>query len=373
MERRGFLAGLAMTGMGGSGSAGYGSQTSQRGPVSSQADDGAEATLPRISSPGVLKGEMLYRRLGSTGVEVSAIGMGGFHLAKPALEEAETIRLIHEAIDRGINFMDNAWDYHQGQSEIRMGKALAQGDYRHKVFLMTKLDGRTKEEAARQIESSLERLKTDHLDLIQHHEVIRFEDPDRIFAEGGAMEAVFQAKKAGKIRFIGFTGHKDPHIHLYMLEVAAKHQLHFDTAQMPLNLMDAHFRSFAHLVVPRLVEQQVGVLGMKPMAGADGVILKTKAATPIECLHYALNLPTSVVITGIDKQEVLDQAFEAAKTFRKLDERQFAELVAKTQTVARSGQYELYKTSAHFDSTAHHPDWLGGESPLVEKLAPQST
>ena len=342
-------------------------------PTLPQAHDGDATSLPRVSSPGELRGEMLYRTLGNTGAEISAIGMGGFHLAKPSLSEAETTRLIHAGVDRGITFMDNAWDYHDGESEIRMGKALAQEGYRDKVFLMTKLDGRTKDEAAGQIDSSLRRLKTDRIDLIQHHEVIRFEDPDRIFAHGGAMEAVLQAKEAGKIRFIGFTGHKDPHIHLYMLQVAAKQGFHFDSAQMPLNLMDAHFRSFARLVVPRLVEQQVGVLGMKPMGGADGVIRKSGTATPIECLHYALNLPTSVVITGIDNEKVLDQVFEAARTFRRLDDQQFAELVAKTQVVATAGQYELYKTSAHFDSTAQHPDWLGGETPAVQKLAPANS
>jgi predicted aldo/keto reductase-like oxidoreductase len=149
--------------------------------------------------------------------------------------------LIHAAVDRGITFMDNAWDYNQGESEMRMGKALSQGGYRQRVFLMTKIDGRTKEAAARQIESSLSRLRTDHIDLIQHHEVVRFEDPDRIFGEGGATEACIEAKQAGKVRFIGFTGHKDPHVHLYMLALAERGGFHFDTAQMPLNLMDAHF------------------------------------------------------------------------------------------------------------------------------------
>jgi predicted aldo/keto reductase-like oxidoreductase len=180
--------------------------------------------------------------------------MGGFHLAQPGLEEAESIRLIRTAVDRGINFMDNSWDYNEGQSEIRMGKALKDG-YRQKVFLMTKLDGRTKQEAAKQIDESLKRLQTDHVDLMQHHEIIRFEDPDRIFAKQGAQEAVLEAKKAGKIRYIGFTGHKDPHIHLYMLKVAADHGFKFDTVQMPLNVMDAHFRSFEKLVLPKLVEQ----------------------------------------------------------------------------------------------------------------------
>ena len=316
---------------------------------------------------------MLYRPLGATGETVSAIGLGGSHIAKPSLQEAESISLIHAAIDRGITFMDNSWDYNQGESEMRMGKALAQSGYRQRVFLMTKIDGRTREAAANQIDDSLQRLKTDHIDLLQHHEVIRFEDPDRIFAEGGAMEACMAAKQAGKIRFIGFTGHKDPHVHLYMLATAAQHGFHFDTAQMPLNLMDAHFRSFAQLVVPHLVSDRIGVLGMKPMGGADGILLKSRTTTPIECLHYALNLPTSVVITGIDKQEVLDQAFEAAKTFSLLDEQQFAELVAKTAPVASAGAYELYRPSSHFDSTAHHPDWLGGETPRVYDLAPQST
>ena len=198
---------------------------------------------------------MIYRTLGRTGERVSAIGMGGFHIGQPKLTDDDSIKLIRAAIDGGINFMDNSWDYNKGQSEVRMGKALKDG-YRQKVFLMTKLDGRTKEEATKQINESLQRLQTDHLDLIQHHEIIRFDDPDRIFAENGAQEAVLEAKKAGKVRYIGFTGHKDPHIHLYMLEVAAKHNFHFDTVQMPLNVMDAHFRSFGKLVLPKLVEQQ---------------------------------------------------------------------------------------------------------------------
>jgi predicted aldo/keto reductase-like oxidoreductase len=247
-----------------------------------------------------------------------------------------------------------------------MGKALKDG-YRQKVFLMTKLDGRTKEEATKQINESLQRLQTDHLDLIQHHEIIRFDDPDRIFAENGAQEAVLEARKAGKVRYIGFTGHKDPHIHLYMLEVAAKHNFHFDTVQMPLNVMDAHFRSFGKLVLPKLVEQQIGVLGMKSMG--DQIILKSGVVKPMECLHYALNLPTSVVITGIDSQEILQQAFEAAKTFKPMSKEEVAALLAKTEKVAATGEYELFKTSAHFDSTAHHPEWLGGQAPHVDKLA----
>ncbi len=332
-------------------------------------EDGSMHQIPLTTSAGTRKGDMLYRTLGSTGEKVSAIGMGGFHIGQHGLSDDDSVRLIRSAIDRGITFMDNSWDYNEGQSELRMGKALKDG-YREKVFLMTKIDGRTKETAERQIETSLERLQTDHIDLVQHHEIIRFDDPDRIFAEGGAQEAVLAAKQAGKIRYIGFTGHKDPHIHLYMLKVAGDHGFHFDTVQMPLNVMDAHFRSFAQLVLPELVKQQIGVLGMKSMG--DGVILKSKTVSAIECLHYALSLPTSVVITGIDKPEILDQALEAAKTFQPMNRDQIAQLLAKTKEVAMAGKYELFKTSSHFDSTAKHPDWLGGESPEVQKLAPPS-
>jgi aryl-alcohol dehydrogenase-like predicted oxidoreductase len=296
--------------------------------------------------------------------------MGGYHIAGHGLTNEQSVRLVRSAIDRGITFMDNSWDYNEGQSEVLMGKALKDG-YRQKVFLMTKIDGRTKETAARQIETCLERLQTDHIDLVQHHEVIRFDDPDRIFAEGGAMEAVLEAKKAGKIRYIGFTGHKDPQIHLYTLKVAADHGFRFDAVQMPLNVMDAHFRSFGQMVLPELVKQGIGVLGMKSMG--DGVILKSKAVSPLECLHYSLSLPTSVVITGIDKPEILDQAFEAVKTFRPMSQQEVSRLLAKTKEVAIAGKYELFKTSSHFDSTAKHPDWLGGDAPGVQAIAPPSS
>ena len=306
--------------------------------------------------------------LGRTGEKVSLVGMGGFHIGKE-ISESEAIQLIRSAIDRGINFMDNSWDYNNGESEIRMGKALRDG-YREKVFLMSKLDGRTKEVATKQLDESLQRLQTDHLDLIQHHEVIRFDDADRIFAEGGAQAAVLEAKKAGKVRYIGFTGHKDPHIHLYMLEVAAKHGVHFDTVQMPLNVMDAHFRSFEHLVLPELVKQEVGVLGMKSMG--DAIILKSNVVTPTECLHYAMHLPTSVVITGIDKPQLLDQAIDAAKNFRPMSQAAIEALLGKTKQAAAEGKFELFKTSQHFDSTAEHPEWLGGESPHVQELSKPS-
>ncbi len=298
---------------------------------------------------------MIYRTLGSTGERVSAIGLGGSHIGKQK-EEDESIRLIRTAVDRGINFLDNSWDYNKGASEIRMGKALRDG-YRAKVFLMTKFDGRTKESAARQIEESLVRLQTDHVDLLQFHENIRLEDPDRFFAPGGAAEALLAAQKSGKTRFIGFTGHKDPQVHLRMLQMADEHNFHFDTAQMPLNVMDAHFRSFANAVVPILVQKKMGVLGMKSMG--DGVILKSDTVKPIDCLHYALNLPTSVVITGIDSMPILDQAFEAARTFKPMEPQQVSALLGQTAKAAANGEFELFKTTNKFDSTAQHPEWLG--------------
>jgi aryl-alcohol dehydrogenase-like predicted oxidoreductase len=309
--------------------------------------------LPRPEE--TVKGDMRYRTLGRTGEQVSIIGLGGHHIGRQK-EEQESIHIIRNAIDRGINFLDNCWDYHDGGSEIRMGKALRDG-YRKRAFLMTKIDGRTKEAAARQIDDSLKRLQTDHLDLLQHHEVIRMEDPDRIFAEGGAMEAVMAAQKAGKVRFIGFTGHKDPLVHLRMLEVAAKHHAHFDAAQMPLNVMDAHFRSFGHKVVPVLVKEGIGVLGMKSMS--DGIILKSKKVTPIECLHYAMSLPTSTVITGIDRTAILEQALQAVKTFRPLTSEQVRTLLARTADAAAEGRFEPFKIGNGFDGTARHPEWLG--------------
>ncbi len=308
-------------------------------------------TLP----PQTMMGEMIYRPLGRTGERVSIIGLGGFHIGGQK-DEQESIRIIRSAIDRGINFMDNSWDYHDGGSEIRMGKALRDG-YRKKVFLMTKIDGRTKESAARQIDESLRRLQTDHLDLLQHHEIIRLEDPDRIFAEGGAMEAFDAARKAGKIRFIGFTGHKDPLVHLRMLEIAEAHHFHFDTVQMPLNVMDAHFRSFARQVLPVLVKQGIGVLGMKPMG--SGIILASKVVTPVECLQYAMSLPTSVVITGIDKMEILEQDLDVVRKFNPLTAQQIAALLQRTAQAAAQGRYELFKTSSQFDSTAKNPQFLG--------------
>lgn len=310
---------------------------------------------PPAPSRGTVRGEMLYRPLGRTGEQVSILGLGGFHIGKQK-DEQESIRIIRAAIDQGINFMDNCWDYLGGNSEIRMGKALRDG-YRQKVFLMTKIDGRTRPSAAQQIEESLKRLQTDCIDLVQHHEVIRLEDPDRIFAAGGAMEAVLAAQQAGKLRFIGFTGHKDPLVHLRMLEVAGRHNFRFDAVQMPLNVMDAHFRSFTQHVLPVLVQQQIGVLGMKPMAA--GIILKSNTVTPVECLHYAMSLPTSTVITGIDSMEILKQDLDAARTFQPLTPEQTAAMLKRTAAAASEGRYEPFKTTERFDGTAKNPQWLG--------------
>jgi aryl-alcohol dehydrogenase-like predicted oxidoreductase len=299
-------------------------------------------------------GDMLYRTLGRTGVKVSAIGLGGYHIGNPA--EAEGIKIIRTAIDRGITFMDNCWDYHDGDSEVRMGKALRDG-YRQKVFLMTKFDGRTKAATARQIDESLKRLQTDRIDLMQYHENIRMDDPDKFFAPGGSLEALLEAKKAGKIRFIGFTGHKDPAVHLRMIELADQHKFHFDSAQMPINILDYSFKSFRHQVVPKMQERGIALLGMKPMASAN--IPKNGIATGIECLQYALSQPTSVVITGCESLDRLDQAFEAAKTFKPLTDAQISSLVARTKEAAANGKYEPFKTTNNFDGTAHRPEWMG--------------
>jgi len=313
----------------------------------------AGKSLGVITGPAV--GEMPYRTLGRSGEKVSLIGLGGYHMAVPK-DEAESIRIVRTAVDNGINFMDNCWDYHDGLSEVRMGKALRDG-YRQKVFLMTKTDGQVKEVYNRQLEQSLKRLQTDTIDLVQFHEVIREGDPDRIFGANGAFQAALAAKKAGKIRYIGFTGHKDPEIHLKMLNTAFAHGFTFDAVQMPLNVMDAHYHSFAKKVVPVLVKHGIGVLGMKPMAA--GIILKSNTVTAIECLHYAMNLPTSVVINGCDSVERVHQAVVAARTFRPMDEARVAALLAKTAAAAAKGEFEPFKTTHEFDGTIQNPQWLG--------------
>lgn len=310
---------------------------------------------PSSQTEDAKRGEMRYRKLGQTGEQVSLLGLGGHHIGRQK-DEQESFRIIRAAIDGGINFMDNCWDYHDGGSETRMGKALQDG-YRTRVILMTKLDGRSRKSAEDQLHDSLKRLQTDMIDLVQFHEIIRMEDADRIFAEGGAIEALLAAKKAGKLRFIGFTGHKDPAVHLRMLEVAEERGFRFDAVQMPLNVMDAHFRSFGTQVLPVLVRRHIGVLGMKSMA--DGNILKSKAVTAMECLHYAMSLPTSTVITGIDSMQILEQAFEAVRTFQPFSESQTKSLLDRTASSAKTGRFEPFKTTNGFDGTAQHPDWLG--------------
>jgi predicted aldo/keto reductase-like oxidoreductase len=299
--------------------------------------------------------DMIYRQLGTTGETVSAIGLGGFHLGKQA-DANDSIKIIHTAIEHGITFMDNSWDYNDGISEVRMGHALDNG-YRQKVFLMTKLDGRTATEYNKQLEQSLGRLHTDVIDLVQFHEVIRMEDPDRIFADDGAIHAAIAARKAGKIRYIGFTGHKDPAVHLRMLEVAKAHDFHFDTIQMPVNVMDAHFRSFTNQVIPVAKQQGIGILAMKTFG--DHFILESKTVEPIEALHYGLSQPVSVVITGCDSLPILGQALQAARTFKPLTEAQQKAILDRTQSAALTGKFELFKTTPHFDSTAANPKWLG--------------
>jgi aryl-alcohol dehydrogenase-like predicted oxidoreductase len=316
---------------------------------------------PRRGAPreGEIKlpagGTMPLRPFGRTGVKVSMIGIGGYHIGMPR-EDKEATRIIHAAIDHGVTFMDNCWDYHDGKSEQRMGAALAEGGRRQKVFLMTKLDGRTGAAATGQLEQSLKRLRTDVIDLVQIHEVIRMGDPERVFGPGGAIEALVAAQKAGKLRYIGFTGHKDPSIHLHMLETAKKHGFTFDSVQMPLNVMDAHYKSFQKQVLPVLAERGIAPLGMKPIG--SGLLLESGAVRADECLRYTMSLPTSVTITGCDTMGVLEQALALALAYKPLDDQEKAAILAKSAPFAAAGKYEKFKTSSMFDGTAAHPEWL---------------
>jgi aryl-alcohol dehydrogenase-like predicted oxidoreductase len=297
---------------------------------------------------------MPQRPLGRTGVMVSMLGLGGHHIGRPK-DEKLGVRLVRMAIDHGITFLDNCWDYHNGRSEERMGRALRDG-YRSKAFVMTKVDGRTKDSATRQLEQSLRRLATDVIDLVQIHEVIRMEDVARSFAPGGVVEALIDAKKAGKLRFIGFTGHKDPAIHAAMLKAGFDRSLTFDTVQMPLNVMDPHYRSFEKEVLPVLVEHGIGVLGMKSMG--DGLLLKSNVVTARECLQYVLSLPTSVVITGCESEEILQQAIDVGLHFQPLTAEQKQALLARTAEAGAHGKHERFKTSDQFDGTTKNPRWL---------------
>ena len=299
--------------------------------------------------------EMLYRTLGRTGERVSVVGVGGYHIGSPRVGEEESQRILRTAIDRGINFLDNSWDYNDGVSETRMGKALRDG-YREKVFLMTKIDGRDKKTAERQIDESISRLGS-NIDLLQFHEIIRHSDADRIFQSGGALEAALDARSAGKIRYIGFTGHKSPDVHLKMLRMGFDQGFTFDAVQMPLNVMDAHYNSFERMVLPVLVKHGIGVLGMKPFG--DKNILESGVVTAQECLRYSMSLPVSVVITGVDSMPILEQALLAVREFTPMTDAERSNLLAKTDKAARGGKYEPYKTTTLFDATTYNPSWMG--------------
>ena len=350
MERRSFIkaTALGVAAAAGAKVAHAQVETSQGGAV--------RATGP-VTSQIAEHPDMKYRPLGRTGERVSLVGMGGFHLAKPGgPTNAEATRLVHAGIEAGINFCDNCWDYNGGESEVRLGRALARG-WRSRVFLMTKIDGRTAKAAMHQIEQSLTRLQTDHVDLLQFHEIIRMDDPERVFAENGALEAVLRARDQGKLRYIGFTGHKSPAIHKHMFEVADRHRFHFDTVQMPLNVMDAHFDSFEQGVLPIALAHGTAVMGMK--AFGDPFILDSKAVSPIEMLQYPMSLPIALQITGIDRMEILHQALEAVRSFRPFTPEQRASILDRTAELARDGHTEKYKISTHFDGTVKNPEWLG--------------
>src|SRR5690606_33230886 len=291
------------------------------------------------------RGEMPYRPLGKTGERVSLVGIGGAHIGYQHVEEKEATRIMHAAIDAGINFFDNSWDYNKGQSEERMGRALASPGKREKVFLMTKFcchsQGWSASAALRMLDESLKRLRTDYLDLWQIHEVIQRDHPEKAFQADSAVEALVKAKESGKVRYVGFTGHRDPEIHLEML----KRDFPFDTVQMPLNVMDAHYRSFENQVLPVLRERHIGAIGMKPLGGGSrtGVILESKVVDARECLRYAMNLPVSTVITGIISMATRDQAIEVATSFAPFEKEELASLLERTRVLARDGKFENYK------------------------------
>lgn len=285
------------------------------------------------------------RPLGKTGVDVSALCVGGHHLGL-AKSEDEAVRIVHEAIDAGINFFDNAWEYHEGRSEEWMGKALEGGARRKNVILMTKVcsHGRDAKVAMEQLEQSLRRLKTDYIDLWQIHEVIYDNDPDLHFAKGGVTEALELAKKQGKVRFVGFTGHKHPAIHLKMLA----HNFPFDTCQLPLGCFDASFRSFEKEVLPELNRRGIAALGMKSLGGSGDAVRKG-VVTVNEALRYAMSLPVASTVSGIDSLDVLRQNVGIAKGFTPMTGDEMAAVRAKCASAAADGRFELYKTSMKYD------------------------
>ena len=289
------------------------------------------------------------RALGKTGVKVSLLCLGGHGSTNPKkLSEKESLRLIQRAVDEGITFMDNCWDYHKGLAEERMGKALAEGGRRDKVFLMTKVCGRTAKEAESNLHDSLSRLQTDHIDLWQFHEMVYDNDPDWVFAADGAIHAGLKALKDGKVRFLGFTGHKDPLIHMKMLEKPFE----WASVQMPLNVMDVHYRSFQRNVLPILLQRNIGVLAMKSLGGSGNIV--SKAGVPVEdALRYVLSLPISTLVSGIDSEKVLDQNLKIVREFKPLTAEEKTRIEQSTVKVAGDGRFELFKSSKMFDGPVH--------------------
>ncbi len=298
-------------------------------------------------NPQKNEGGIPLRPLGKTGQNVTMIGLGGFH-ASIHEKEADSIALIQRAVDEGITFLDNCWDYHDGAAEERMGKAISQGGRRDKVFLMTKVCGRDAKLAQQHLEDSLRRLKTDHLDLWQFHEIVYDNDPEWIFSAGGAIETALKAKEQGKIRYLGFTGHKDPAIHLKML---AKYP-DWDTVQMPLNVLDGQFRSFQHNVLPKLLERKIAPIAMKSLAGDGSVITKAKVK-PADALRYVFSLPIATLVSGIDSMKFLEQNLEIARNFTPVTDDERAKIESSVNTVAGDGRFELFKTTKFFDGPYH--------------------
>ncbi|HEY3930627.1 MAG TPA: aldo/keto reductase [Candidatus Koribacter sp.] len=324
-DRRSFLKGAAVLGAG----------SLVPGKMGAMAQN---TNLPKKNS-----GAIPRRQLGKTGIEVSAIGMGGYHLGSAKNQQA-AVEMVARAIDAGITFFDNAWDYHDGQSEEYLGAALK--GKRDQVVVMTKVctHGRGKDVAMQQLEQSLRRLQTDHLDVWQIHEVIYWNDPDLIFRPGGAIEALTLAKQQGKVRAVGFTGHKDPRIHLAMLE----HNYPFDTVQMPLNCLDATFRSFEQHVLPEAQKRGIAVLGMKSMGGS-GEIVTHGTATPEEALRYAMSLPVATTISGMESMEVLEQNIAIASSFQPMSAQDMQALRDKVKFWASDGRFERFKTTKMYD------------------------
>jgi predicted aldo/keto reductase-like oxidoreductase len=307
------------------------------------------ASLLAAADPqqSINSGGIPLRALGRTGISVPILCLGGYHSTRHR-DERESIALIQKAIDEGMTFLDNAWDYHDGGGEERMGKALAAGGRRDKVFLMTKVCGRTAKDAQSNLEESLRRFKTDHIDLWQFHEVVYDNDPDWIFDKGGAIETALRAKEQGKVRFIGFTGHKDPLIHLKMLGKPYD----WATVQMPLNVMDAHYRSFQHRVLPELVKRGIGPLGMKSLGGAGKIV--TDAGVPIEdALRYVLSLPIASLVSGIDSEKVLEQNLKIVRNFKPMSPQEMKAVEGRTFQLAGDGRFELFKSSKYYDGAVH--------------------